>query len=372
MTHLLVVTRSIPEHPRAGGMERVAWDLAVELARSWEVTVLTTRVPGRPSTYVSEGVRVIASKSRPGRYSFRFWRASVKHRGLYDFALSVSAAGTARVLLGKKEPMIVQSHGTAWRGIQAQRGIHTLHAAYTRVRLLLWIWLDIAAYRACGVVAACSDSVAKDLRSWPYARPTAALRITAVPNGVDAGLFCRPSPAERAAVRAAFGIPQDVRVASVTCRLVRQKGVDRLLKAVAVQPDLWALVGGDGPERNNLETQARDLGIEERVKFLGACDRATVRDVLWASDVAALPVREGRQEGLPLTALEAIACGIPVVASEGVQWPSDLEPLIHQVEPDTPVLGTLLMQARAAGLLPARYTLEAAATRYRELLLSAR
>ena len=100
---------------------------------------------------------------------------------------------------------------------------------------------------------------------------------------------------------------------SFAANLVRRKGVDVLLEALAkLAPHeparLW--VAGDGPERAALEAAAVRLGIADRVHFLGPRD--DVADWLEACDVFVLP---SRAEGLGVAALEAMARGRPVVAS---------------------------------------------------------
>src|SRR5262249_14001014 len=99
----------------------------------------------------------------------------------------------------------------------------------------------------------------------------------------------------------------------VAANLVRRKGVDVLLAAIAEiaarsRCALW--IAGEGPERAALSAEATRLGVADRVTFLGR--RSDVPDLLEACDVFALP---SRQEGLGVAALEAMARGRPVVAS---------------------------------------------------------
>jgi glycosyltransferase involved in cell wall biosynthesis len=96
---------------------------------------------------------------------------------------------------------------------------------------------------------------------------------------------------------------------------VRDKGQDVLLKALADLRDLnWRLtLAGDGPDRRLLEQQVAHLGLEERVEFLGDTPNAEVRELLSTHDVFAL---SSRNEGLPLSLLEAMACELPCVATD--------------------------------------------------------
>lgn len=131
-------------------------------------------------------------------------------------------------------------------------------------------------------------------------------------------------------------------------RLVRRKGFDTLL-------DAWGLLGrgstsvagpelvlvGDGPERSSLERQVRRSRLR-RVTFTGALDRTGVLAQLHRADVFALPVRTRLAgldpEGLGLAALEASACGLPVVVGRSGGAPETVRPgrTGYVVDPDDP------------------------------------
>ena len=107
-------------------------------------------------------------------------------------------------------------------------------------------------------------------------------------------------------------------------RLVRRKGVDTLLRAWPEVrrgvPDAELVVVGDGPQRSRLTDLARRLGVDASVTFTGGLDPVGVREWLWRSEVFALPMRVRLggldAEGLGLAALEAAACGLPVVVGD--------------------------------------------------------
>jgi glycosyltransferase involved in cell wall biosynthesis len=83
-----------------------------------------------------------------------------------------------------------------------------------------------------------------------------------------------------------------------------------LLEAAAMVPDALFVFAGDGPERDSLKELARTLGVEGRVRFLG--HRKDVPQLLASCDLFVLP---SLYEGLPLSVLEAMAAGTPVVAT---------------------------------------------------------
>lgn len=94
-------------------------------------------------------------------------------------------------------------------------------------------------------------------------------------------------------------------------RLHGQKGHTYLLEAAAQVPDAVFILAGDGPEKDSLEAQARKLGLERRVRFLG--QRQDVPQLLACCDLFVLP---SLFEGLPLSVLEAMASGKPVIATQ--------------------------------------------------------
>ncbi|MEM7308483.1 MAG: glycosyltransferase family 4 protein [Planctomycetota bacterium] len=133
-------------------------------------------------------------------------------------------------------------------------------------------------------------------------------RVRLIPSSVDPEAL-RPVRA-RAEVRAELGLGAGEPAVLVLAALVRRKGIDVLLEALAAQREEPALlVAGDGPEREALRARAERLGLR-RVRFLG--HRSDKAELLAACDVFALP---SRLEGLGVAALEAMAAGRPVLAT---------------------------------------------------------
>jgi glycosyltransferase involved in cell wall biosynthesis len=127
-----------------------------------------------------------------------------------------------------------------------------------------------------------------------------------IPNGVDLARF-KPREEKRP------GSPPTVITVS---RLAPKNGVDTLLQALPplrdAFPDLRCLVVGDGPERRRLEQMARRLDLNPTVRFLGSVPHDAVPSYLGESDVF---VRASRSEGLGTAFLEALAMGLPVIAT---------------------------------------------------------
>ena len=114
--------------------------------------------------------------------------------------------------------------------------------------------------------------------------------------------------------RRTLGFTEDEILYTVVGTLKEQKGHRYLVEAVAPliarTPQLHILIVGDGALRGSLETQVRAAGIEGNVHFLG--NRSDVPAILSASDVFVLP---SLWEGLPMALIEAMASGLPVIAT---------------------------------------------------------
>lgn len=112
---------------------------------------------------------------------------------------------------------------------------------------------------------------------------------------------------------------QAVRVLTV-CRLVEKKGVDNLIRGLAKLTRPWRLtVAGDGPDRARLQSLAAEVGCQDRIEWLGAVSNSRVSELLKQADIFALPCRQdshGDRDGIPVVLMEAMACGVPVIAGD--------------------------------------------------------
>jgi len=138
-------------------------------------------------------------------------------------------------------------------------------------------------------------------------------RAIAVGNGRDPALF-HPDPAARARIRAALGVPHDRVVVIAVSRLVRHKGYPELAAAMQDVPDaeLWVVGERLASDRgDDMVAVLREAALGDRLRLLGY--REDVADLLAAADIFALP---SHFEGLPMSVIEAMLTGLPVVATD--------------------------------------------------------
>lgn len=143
----------------------------------------------------------------------------------------------------------------------------------------------------------------------------APTKVVTIYNTIDPALFHTDHQPEKSGLRTEWGIPPNTLLIGTVGRLHPQKGLSYLLEAVAqlkarLSVDFRLVVVGDGQLRINLITQSRILDIADRTIFAGA--RTDVPDILAELDLFAFP---SLWEGLPLALLEAMAAGLPVVAT---------------------------------------------------------
>jgi glycosyltransferase involved in cell wall biosynthesis len=148
-----------------------------------------------------------------------------------------------------------------------------------------------------------SDYLRELVLSWGI-RPE---RVTVLPNP-SPDLQALPSREE---LKRSFGL--DGATLAFAGRLTAQKSLDRALAAVAGVEGVSLVVAGEGPDRDSLERLARELAIEERVRFLGAQPRERVVELFRAADATIL---SSSWENFPHTVVEALAVGTPVLAME--------------------------------------------------------
>ena len=134
-----------------------------------------------------------------------------------------------------------------------------------------------------------------------------------IPNGVDIHSFTEVDLKEVARLRADLRIPDSKTVLVTTSRLVEKNGLEFVLRALPKLSEEIFVIVGDGPLRASLEKLANDLGVQDRVRFVGAVPYEEIPIYLKLGQIF---IRPSLSEGLGSSFIEAMASGIPVIATQ--------------------------------------------------------
>lgn len=136
-----------------------------------------------------------------------------------------------------------------------------------------------------------------------------------IPNGVDTEKFAQQfSGTDISDMRTKLGKKEDDVFLVTTSRLVRKNAVDDVIRALALLPErIFFLVYGIGPEEEELKALAEELGVASRVRFMGQASHDELPLVLRACDIF---IRPSRSEGMGNSFIEAMAAGVPVIATQ--------------------------------------------------------
>ena len=171
--------------------------------------------------------------------------------------------------------------------------------------LMRQIWPEFTDF--ADVVITPSESVRRVMLDFGVRRP-----IEVIANGVDLRPFRNPP---KPLNKQALGIPESTTLFTYVGRLSPEKDLDLLLRQFAIArdivPDIHLMIIGKGPSADELAIQSRQLGIEKYVHFMGVVNYDNVSNYLAAADIF---TTASTSEVHPLTVIEAMAAGLPVIA----------------------------------------------------------
>jgi len=261
-----------------------------------------------------------------------------------------------KALVRATRPDVVHTHsskaGVLGRLASIQCGIgarvHTPHtfaflfeAMFSGPKRRLFRTIETRLARRTDAIIAVSQSEGESFARSGVVPPS---RIRVVPNGIDTAPWSAAEPLARAELGATGGAP----LAIVVGLLNVAKGQDVLLRALAAceRRELELCIVGHGETESELRALARDLGLAERVHFLGF--RTDVPRLMKTADFLCLP---SRWEGLPYVVLEAFAAGRPVVATDvsGARDLVDEATGCRVAVDDVPALARALSELAALG-----------------------
>ena len=311
---VLVLTTTLPR--RSGdGTPSFVLDQLRELAKDHDLSVLAPRVAGTPPHQIVDGIEVRRFRYYPSRWESLADDAILPQlrqkpwMAVQVAALACSMLAHALLAARREQPDVIWGHWVLPAGAIALiagrlAGKPVLVTSHGSDAFSLNIWplprIKRLVARRCDALVVVSTEVGRRLG--------AAERAIVQPAGVDAplwqGLVGQRQPSE-----------EDVLFVG---RLARNKGPHLAIRAIADHPHLKLRIVGDGPERKSLEDQARELGVADRVTFLGRCTREQVAAEYRRAAVLVIPSivgPDGSQEGTPSVLGEAATVGLPVIAS---------------------------------------------------------
>lgn len=314
-TRLCIVTHTFLPH--VGGIERVVYEQSkLLMQRNFAPTVVTNRID-TPKSYLVDGIPVECYESLntgfrlgipysiPTPTSLETFLKAVKpsdivHAHGHPYITSLIAAKLAKRY---HKPFVLTQHNTF---IQYD-------SSFDKIERLNDLAIGKETLKDADRIITVSDATKQYVLSLG-AKPE---KIKVLHNGVDLVHF-RPMPEKRLEIRKRLRIPQSSTVALTVRRLVYKNGIDTLIECAAVavkkNPNIVFLVVGKGPDQSSVQARIRQLGIEENFRLAGFVSDADLPSYYNAADLFVLPSKSG--EGLPLVALEAMACGLPVIATK--------------------------------------------------------
>jgi len=396
---LLFLTQTYPrfEGDTAGPFIR---DLARALVRGGDrVTVLAPHAAGLANGWDDDGVAVVTFRYAPERLEVLGYGRTleaderVKGRAVLAAPLYLLAGCQAiRRLRRERRFDLVHAHWIVPNGVAAAMacgnvplaiGLHgsDVFLAERRGVRRLARW----ALSRARLLTGCSPELVERVRALGFPEERLAERSRVIPYGVDVGTFS-PAPERRTLWRQRLGIPDGAPLLLGVGRMATKKGFQVLIEILPSLlgefPDLHVVLAGGGDLLDGFRESARPLGT--RVHFPGAVLRDTLPDLFRAADLFVLPAihdARGNVDGLPNVILEAMATGLPVVASGISGIPLAVEDgstgLLVPEGDRTALLGALRKlladpaEARAMGergrrKAEAELTWETVAARYRE------
>lgn len=307
-----------PVRVGSGGAELVAYQLAKALASDGHDVVLLEDVdpelekPDRLTVVPLDSRLVRLLQRAPG--GFPRWL-------LLHLVANLAVARRVRALLAEDPTFdLVHVHGSLAAALVARRAsrpvVYTEHDATPwmcvyrhwwerAIRKAIYRTVNGAAFRSVTLTVTIFESLRDEIsQRWGVAPEHTATVV----NGTDVDIF-HPDRPGASLVRERYGFD---RYCLFVGRLTSRKAPDLLLRALAEAEGVNCAFVGDGEMRRKLEALASELGLADRVAFLGSLPPAQLGRIYSDADFLVLP---SVSEGTPLVILEAMACGIPVLTT---------------------------------------------------------
>jgi glycogen(starch) synthase len=300
-----------------GGIARHCEGLAKALVQqNHDVHLFTLDFPGSPSYEEMDGVKVYRASTELGHPNFLTWVLLFNHfltkrmadvtqsidfdvMHVHDWLAAFSGISFKHYL---KKPMILTVHSTE---VGRSQGLHSPDSF--SINGIEW-W---AMYEADRVIV-CSQSMKNEICGH-FNLPLDKVEV--IPNAIDATNY--QISVDRGAVRQRYGVGYGEKLILCVGRLVPQKGIEYFIRAIPSiakrYPEAKFIIVGEGWSRDILESEARASGQGRKIQFTGFASDKEVIELMTSADVLVVP---SVYEPFGIVALEGMATGVPVVASQ--------------------------------------------------------
>jgi glycosyltransferase involved in cell wall biosynthesis len=313
-TSVCVVTHTFLPH--VGGIERVVYEQCKRLMQKQFDPMVLTHRNYTEKNYVFDGIRVRCYNSVnigfrlgipyaiPQITSFKTFLETVKSNDLihvhgHPYLSSLLAAKIAKKY---SKPLVLTQHNTfieynnIWDTIEKLNDLAIGKQVINEADKII-------------VVSNATKNYVLSLGADPE-------KMRVLHNGVDLTRF-RPLTEIKDTMREQLGISKDAKVVLTVRRLVYKNGIDTLIESakavIKKNPKVVFIVVGKGPDFKEVKEKIEQFGIQKNFKLVGFVSDKDLPRYYNVADFFALPSKSG--EGLPLVALEAMACGLPVIAT---------------------------------------------------------
>ena len=300
--------------PHMGGIEKVSYEQSKRLAKAgYEIDVLTSKTKGQKK-YPIKNIRVFTYPSlnfteRFGvpypilrieaykKFSDVIKKSDIVHAHGHVYMPSYLAGKLAKKY---KKPFIVTQHNTF---IDYKSWLNTLE-------YLNDLFIGKSVLKNADQIL----TVSKETMKYVLKVGADKSKVSVIYNGVDTNCFQALKKEES---RKKLDLPEKRKIIFSVRRLVYKNGLDTLIEsaylATQKNPNILFIVAGKGPNKKLIEERVKEMKIENNIKLTGYVPDELLPVYYNAADCFILPSASG--EGLPLVLLEAMSCGLPVIAT---------------------------------------------------------
>jgi glycosyltransferase involved in cell wall biosynthesis len=303
--------------PHVGGIEKVVYEQGKRLLqKKYDVNVLTSKL-FKYRNYTVNGIKVQCYNSFnigfrlgipypvPHFNSYRTFVEAIKSSDLIHVHGHPYLSSLIAARLAKKysKPLVLTQHNTF---IQ----YNSIWNAFERLN-------DLTVGKQILKLADKIMVVSNATKNYVLSLGANSEKIVVLHNGVDIHKF-KPIDGAKDEIRKKLDISKDSKVALTVRRLVYKNGIDTLLKSaeetIKKDENIVFLIIGKGPDLSTMRERIQQQKVEKNIKVLGFVPDDKLPTYYNAADFFILPSKSG--EGLPLVSLEAMACGLPVIATD--------------------------------------------------------